>query len=110
MRIAVNFVIRRLKENNIDEATVMPEGEGLAMGDTEYADRGILGESISPEAMDPKNDPNIAVEEVGLYSNAISARTNGIRTTRKTWTSDPPTTSCSPRSRTKTRGRDSFPR
>lgn len=108
MKIAICFVIRRLKENNIDESVVMPEGDAVDAGDTEYADRGILGESISPEAMDPKNDPNIAVDEVHWCIRAVRVRTTGTRTTRKTWTSVLPITSCSLRSPMRTRGRNSF--
>lgn len=96
--------MRRLQEQNIQEESVVPEESGENMGDSEFAARGLLGEPIAAESIDPKNDPNIALEEVAILREEFTHRTSGIPILRRTWTFAPRITFSSLPNPTRIRG------
>lgn len=96
--------MRRLQEQNVQEESVVPEESGENMEDSEYAARGLLGEPITAESIDPKNDPNIALEEVTFHREEFTHRMNGIPIMRRTWTFVPRITFSSLPNPMRTRG------
>ena len=77
------------EQNKLDELQERAEFPEEQMEEGEEI-RGLMGDRIPMEALNPENDPNITVPEVWiackLMKYCLCGRESGIRITRTIWT------------------------
>ena len=77
------------EQNKLDELQERAEFPEEQMEEGEEI-RGLMGDRIPMEALNPENDPNITVPEVWiackLMRDCLCGRGSGIRITRTIWT------------------------
>ena len=77
------------EQNKLDELQERAEFPEEQMEEGEEI-RGLMGDRIPIEALNPENDPNITVPEVsmtcGTMEDCLYDRESGIRITRTIWT------------------------